>query len=42
MTTNETMLADVSAAVEDHQQIKILYTAATRTKLGVVRSSRAK
>jgi proteasome accessory factor C len=29
MTTNETMLADVSAAVEDHQQIKILYTAAT-------------
>ena len=29
MATNETMLADVSAAVEDHQQIKILYTAAT-------------
>ena len=29
MATNETMLADVSDAVEDHQQIKILYTAAT-------------
>jgi proteasome accessory factor C len=29
MATNETMLTDVSAAVEDHQQIKILYTAAT-------------
>ncbi len=29
MTTNETMLDDVSAAVEGRQQIKILYTAAT-------------
>ena len=29
MATNETMLEDVSAAVENHQQIKILYTAAT-------------
>jgi predicted DNA-binding transcriptional regulator YafY len=29
MATNETMLADVSDAVEHHQQIKILYTAAT-------------
>jgi len=29
MATNETMLDDVSAAVENHQQIKILYTAAT-------------
>jgi proteasome accessory factor C len=29
MATNETLLADVSVAVEDHQQIKILYTAAT-------------
>jgi proteasome accessory factor C len=29
MATNETMLDDVSAAVDSHQQIKILYTAAT-------------
>jgi proteasome accessory factor C len=29
MATNETMLDEVSTAVEDHQQIKILYTAAT-------------
>ena len=29
MATNETMLDAVSAAVDDHQQIKILYTAAT-------------
>jgi proteasome accessory factor C len=29
MTTNETLLANVSEAVEEHQQIKILYTSAT-------------
>ena len=29
MTTNETLLKNVSEAVEDHQQIKILYTSAT-------------
>ena len=29
MATNETMLDQVSSAVENHQQIKILYTAAT-------------
>jgi predicted DNA-binding transcriptional regulator YafY len=29
MTTNETLLKNVSEAVEEHQQIKILYTSAT-------------
>jgi proteasome accessory factor C len=29
MTTNETLLADVTTAVEQHQQIKILYTSGT-------------
>ncbi len=31
MTTNETLLKNVSEAVEEHLQIKILYTSATAT-----------